>query len=105
MLVRFHSEVGGFVMFGDVAVRLLRMMGHSGTVPSAIRAEDIPAAVERLEQALRGAPGESADSGASGDDDEEPAVGLRQRALPLLELLRRAAAEGVSVTWEKDGAG
>jgi hypothetical protein len=28
-------------MFGEVAVRLLKMMGHSGTVPSAVLAEDI----------------------------------------------------------------
>ena len=98
MLVRFHSEVGGFVMFGDVAVRLLRMMGHSGTVPSAILAADMPAAIERLEAALRGQP----DAGAreAGEDDDGPPVALQQRALPLLDLLRRALADDVSLTWE-----
>ena len=38
MLIRFDSDVGGFTMFGDVAVRLLKMMGHSGTVPGALLA-------------------------------------------------------------------
>jgi hypothetical protein len=33
MLVTFDSNVGGFTMFGDVALKLLKMMGHSGTVP------------------------------------------------------------------------
>ena len=102
MLVRFHSEAGGFVMFGEVAVKLLRMMGHSGTVPSAILAEDIPAAVRRLEDALRTQPAE-ARGGGERDDDEESKVGLRVRAVPLLELLHRASDEGVSVTWDREG--
>ena len=98
MLVRFHSEVGGFVMFGDVAVRLLRMMGHSGTVPSAILAADMPAAIERLEAALQGQP--DAGEPERGEPEDGPPVGLGQRAQPLLELLRRAVADDVSVTWE-----
>jgi hypothetical protein len=41
MLVTFTTEAyADITMFGDVAVALLKMMGHSGTVPSAIRAED-----------------------------------------------------------------
>ena len=85
-------------MFGEVATRLLRMTGHSGTVPSAILPADIPAAIDRLEAALRG----QSDPRPQQDDkrDDEPPVGLQQRALPLLELLRRAADGDVSVTWE-----
>ena len=53
MLVTFRtSAYANITMFGDVAVRLLKMMGHSGTVPSAIRADDVPAALERLKAAL-----------------------------------------------------
>ena len=49
MLVTFSCPVyADITMFGDVAVRLLKMMGHSGTVPSAIVAADVPAALERL---------------------------------------------------------
>ena len=29
-------------MFGDVALHLIQLMGHSGTVPSAILAEEHP---------------------------------------------------------------
>ena len=41
MLVAFKSDAyADIIMFGDVAQQLLKMMGHSGTVPSAIQADD-----------------------------------------------------------------
>jgi len=50
MLVTFRtSAYANITMFGDIAVTLLKMMGHSGTVPSAIRADDVPAALEAPE--------------------------------------------------------
>jgi hypothetical protein len=100
MLVRFDSKAGTITMFGDVAVRLLRMMGQSGALPGAILAADIPAAVQRLGSALAGeAP---APSGRSKDEDGEPKVGLHQRAFPLIELLERAAKNGNDVIWEDE---
>ena len=48
MLIKFNSDVGAFTMFGDVAVPLLKAMGHSGTVPGALLAADIPAALALL---------------------------------------------------------
>lgn len=94
-------------MFGDVAVHLLKMMGHSGTVPSAILAADIPAAIERLEKALENPPPLPAKPKAEGEkreaDDGEPRVSLPQRAYPLLQLLRNAAAQKVDVMWEQEG--
>ena len=45
MLVTFSCPAyADITMFGDVAIRLLKMMGHSGTVPSALLAADVPAA-------------------------------------------------------------
>lgn len=110
MLVRFDSKAGRLTMFGDVAVHLLKMMGHSGTVPSAILAADIPAAIARLEKALENPPPMPAKprpevgEKREGDDDQEPRVSLPQRAYPLLELLRNAAAQKVDVMWEQEGA-
>jgi hypothetical protein len=98
MLVKFESEVGSVTMFGDVALRLLKMMGHTGTVPSALLAKDIPAALERLKAALA----ITQDQGGGPAKDEEGAqdrVSLRQRAFPLIELMERAAARGVDITW------
>jgi hypothetical protein len=87
-------------MFGDVAVRLLKLMGHSGTVPSALLAEDVQAALERLEAAVEAGeqlpePEENAQR-----DDDEPAVSLPHRALPLIELLKAAAKAKCNVMWD-----
>lgn len=102
MLVTFDSEVGGFTMFGDIAVKLLKLMGHSGTVPSAILAEDIPGALGRLKAALDAEAGSSAPPPSPEPDDgkEEPPVSVRQRAYPLIDLLTRAAARGCAVMWK-----
>ena len=91
-------------MFGDVAVTLLKLMGHSGTVPSALLAADIPSALARLQQGLAAADAEvqgkqAARSGAE-DADTEPPVGLRLRAYPLIQLLSAAARQGCDVMWE-----
>lgn len=102
MLVEFHSEVGTLIMFGDVAVELLKLMGHSGTVPSAILAADIPATIDRLQRALAQAPPEPQPAPERRDKDErEPRVSLQQRAYPLIELLRRAAEQDCAVLWRK----
>jgi len=101
MLVRFDSKAGGFSMFGDVAVTLLKMMGHSGTVPGAILAPDIPPALKKLKAGVAATP-ESPVEQSSGDrDDKEPPVSLRQRAFPLIELLERAARDGCDVLWDR----
>ena len=53
MLVTFRTKAyADITMFGDVAVRLLKLMGHSGTVPGAMLAEDIAVALERLKGAV-----------------------------------------------------
>ncbi len=103
MLVTFSCPAyADITMFGDVAVRLLKMMGHSGTVPSALLAEDIQAALERLQAAIEAEEQlpESEES-AQGDDDE-PAVSLPHRALPLIELLKAAAKAKCNVMWDSN---
>ena len=99
MLVKFDSAAGTITMFGDVAVQLLRMMGHSGTVPSAVLAADILPAVAKLKAALAALP--EATPGPADEDERQPKVSLRQRAHPLIELLERAASRGADVLWDK----
>jgi hypothetical protein len=101
VLVRFDSKAGTITRFGDVATRLLRMMGQSGAVPGAVLAADIPAAVSRLRQALAGQR-ENPPAQKDRKEDEEPPVGLSQRAFPLIELLERAAKRGDDVIWEEE---
>lgn len=102
MLVTFSCPAyANITMFGDVAIRLLKLMGHSGTVPGALVAEDVQTALERLEDAIE-ANKQSLEPETSeqGDDDGEPAVNLPQRALPVIELLKAAAKAKCDVMWE-----
>ena len=88
-------------MNGEIAVQLLKAMGHSGTVPSAILAKDIPGALARLQAAVDASPKETAappDRG--GGEKKEVPVSLRQRAFPLIDLLSRAADKGAEVMWK-----
>ncbi len=103
MLVTFRTNAyANITMFGDVAVSLLKLMGHSGTVPSAIRAEDVSQALERLKAAVARdkAAGGAPVKGLQDDDSEEPRVSLANRAFPLIELLEAAAKRKSDVMWD-----
>lgn len=108
MLVRFRSkESAEFVMLGDIAVKLIQLMGHSGTIPGAIAADDVPAALERLREALAiqgaaPAPGPEDEEEAGEEAGErEPPVTLANRAYPLIEMLKAAAANDSYVMWDR----
>jgi hypothetical protein len=86
-----------------VAVTLIKMMGHSGTVPSALLAEDVPAALARLKVAVAAHSDEPLDpqGGSDRDGDEDQSVSLAHRALPLIQMLTAAAAGRENVMWDK----
>lgn len=104
MLVTFTCKAyADITMFGDVALSMLKMMGHSETVPGAILAEDVPAALERLKMAIetvKAIPIQSEPMDARHDDPDEQPVSLPHRALPLIELLTAAARENCDVMWK-----
>src|SRR5512135_2535364 len=105
MLVTFRSSAwGNITMFGDVAVTLLKMAGHSGTVPSALLAREIPSALASLKQELAAADPEKESRQSARpaieDADEPPPVGIRLRAYPLIQMLSAAAEQQCDVMWE-----
>lgn len=54
MLITFHTDAyEDITYFADVAKRLLSLMGHSGTIPGAIKSENLPEALERLQAGLK----------------------------------------------------
>ena len=100
MLVKFDSDAGRLEMFGDVAVHLLKAMGHTGTVPSALLPEDIPDALARLKAAVADQTQVKPDHVTSTTDEHhELPVSLKQRAFPLIELLERAAKRKCEIIW------
>ena len=84
-------------MFGDVALTMLKMMGHSATVPGAILAADVPEALRKLTLAVEA---ENTLPPVAEDDENEPAVSLANRALPLINLLTAAANAEADVMWK-----
>lgn len=101
MLVTFSCPAhANITMFGDIAVRLIRMMGHSGTVPSALLAEEIHDARVRLEAAVQAETQTTETTKAQQrGDDEEPAIPLSKRALPLIGLLKAAEKAQCDLMW------
>ena len=103
MLVKFHSPAhADILMFGDVAVTLLRLMGNSGRVPGALMPEDIPEALANLKAAVAANPERPLNPHRDEDsrDAEQPSVTLARRALPLIGLLETALARDKHVMWE-----
>lgn len=91
------KKYADIIMFGDVAKRLLRMMGHSDKVPGAILAEDVPMALDRLKKAIDA---EKALPPDSEDDEKKPSVSMANRAYPLIELLTAAVRAEAHVSWK-----
>lgn len=106
MLVTFPCKAyADITMFGDVALGMLKMMGHSKTVPGAILAEDVPAALDRLKRAVEAgeaAPTQSEARERANDEANEPPVSQAHRALPLIELLATAAKAKCDVEMTKE---
>lgn len=98
MLVTFTTNAyADITMFGDVAQAMLKMMGHSTTVPGAILAADVPAALRQLTAAIER---EKSAPPVEDKDADEPVVSIAHRALPLLNLLAAAAKAESDVMWK-----
>jgi hypothetical protein len=103
MLITFTcSAYADITMFGDVAIQLIKYMGYSGHVPSALMAEDVPAALLKLQAAVEKNSEYNPSQQTSGDMDDEPVITLSHRALPLIELLKAAEKAECNVMWDSN---
>ena len=110
MLVKFSTGFGQLVMQGEPAVALIRLGGHSGTVPSAVLAAELPGFLAKLQAGLElqgdqvSPPAPVNEPGGSGADEDEPRerpIKLRLRAVPLLDMLNTAIRQQSDLLWEK----
>jgi hypothetical protein len=109
MIVKFSTSIGQLTMHGDAAVALLKGMGHSGTVPGAILAADLPEALAQLQRMLETAgdstgapplpPAQSKEE--EQEREREPVITLKTRAVPLLDMIRTAIARNSDLMWER----
>lgn len=93
-------------MHGEAAVALVKAMGHSGAVPGAILAAELPVALAQLERTLESSGDNPAAPIEPVHDDEdarerEPVITLRTRAVPLLDMVRTAIARNSDLMWER----
>ena len=99
MLVTFSTEsYPSITMFGDDALAMLKMMGHSATVPGSIRAEDVSHALDLLTSSMTA---DKALPKVAANNDEEPAVSMAHRGMPLVELLTAAVKANDYVMWNE----
>jgi hypothetical protein len=99
MLITFKTKsYANITMFGDVATKLLKMMDFGVSVPGAIIAEDVPQALSNLEKGLESVMEVVEPAGDA--DEDQPAVSLHTRAVPLIELLQSAIDDENLVRWE-----
>ncbi len=98
MLVTFTTDAyADITLFGDVALAMLKMMGHSATVPGAILAEDVPAALSQLTASIEA---DKSTPPVEDKDADEPVVSKAHRALPLIGLFAAAAKAESNVMWK-----
>lgn len=114
MLITFRSSATeSITMFNDVAVELLKLMGATGRIPGAFSKQDVPGALQQLEASIErlratthaqtaAPPANNEDSRADAEErDRSPPVAIVTRAVPLLSLMKRAAAANAEVVWDK----
>ena len=99
MLVTFKTRAyANITMLGDVGREMLEMMAFGSSVPGAISPADVPTALDNLKQALAKLPTQPEPAGDA--DDDQPAVSMHTRAVPLVEFLQAAVADEAYVSWE-----
>ena len=104
MLYKFKSRAAAdLIMLEPQGRQVVTIMGKTPGTSGIVTVAQIPAAIAALEAAVAA---EEAQAQAAQDEDEEgategrnDAVRLRQRVVPLIDMLRRSAAADVDVVW------
>ena len=105
MIYKFKSKAAGDVlMMGAAGDDVLRVIGKSPAAAGIIEVAAMPAAIAAIEQAI------AADEAARVQAEKQAAaegaklgpregVSLRQRAWPLVEMMKRSIGEHADVVW------
>lgn len=99
-LVVFRSRAAAeIIMIAEDATRLLDCIGKPPAPRGVITCAQIDEALSRLEAAVQGERARGGDADVPDEPLSRQAISLRQRAFPLMEMLRAARRLGVDVTW------
>ena len=95
MIYKFKSAAtGDLIMLGAHGDQLLQLLGREPAPRGIIDAADMPAVSAALLAAIA-----RDESPMQNEEAAQPAVGLRQRLWPMIEMLRRAQAADAAVVW------
>jgi hypothetical protein len=105
MYYTFKSKAAGdLLMMEPVGSELLRVIGQEPAPRGIIEAAAMPSAIKAIERAIareEAQPSQAVDEAATASSDlsREEAVTLRQRAWPLVEMMKRAQVENANIVW------
>jgi hypothetical protein len=105
MIYKFRSKAAGdVIMMGPSGDQVLRIIGKQPAPQGIVEPAAMPAAIQAIEQAI--AADDEARRQAEAEAEAEgknlpprEAVSLRQRAWPLVEMMKRSHAEGKEIVW------
>lgn len=105
MLYKFKSKASGdVIMMGPAGDQLLGLIGKSPAPQGIVQPADMAAAIAAIERAI--AEDEAAHDAAKQQASEKGAklpprdgVSLRQRAWPMVEMLKRSREAGADIVW------
>jgi Domain of unknown function (DUF1840) len=101
----FKSKAAGDLLMMETAgSELLRIIGKEPAARGIIEVAVMPSAIKAMEMAIAREEGQPsptvADTAeASTELSRDEAVTLRQRAWPLVEMMKRAQAENANIVW------
>lgn len=105
MLYKFKSKSGSdVIMMGPNGDEVLRLIGKSPAPTGIIEPSAMASAIAAIEQAVAADEAARAQQAADAEaDGKAPApregVSLRQRAWPLVDLMKRAQPAGHDIVW------
>ena len=107
MIYKFKSAASGdLIMLGPQGDQLLGLLGREPAAKGIIEVQAMPSALAALQAAIaeqeqsgRAAPGAKDAGDDVAAEPAQPAVGLRQRLWPMIEMLRRCQAAGEPIVW------
>jgi hypothetical protein len=105
MIYKFKSKAAGdVIMMGPAGDEVLRLIGKSAAAQGIIEVMSMAAAITALEQAVAAderarAEAENAAKAEGKKLGAREGVTLRQRAWPLVEMMKRSMAQDAEIVW------
>lgn len=105
MIYKFKSKAAGdVIMMGPTGDQVLRATGREPSAKGIFEPGAMPAAMSAIEQAIEAEDRAraEAEAQAAAEGQKLPpreGVSLRQRAWPLVEMMKRAHAAGEPIVW------